>query len=63
MADYETKLGEWKHMYEALNNERQWLKEETSSHITQLYKLKESNYQLTHQLEEERQLVDALQER
>lgn len=50
-------------MYDALNNECQWLRQETTSHITQLYKLKEANYQLTHELEEERQLVEALQER
>lgn len=56
-------LAEWKRMYDALGAECQWLKQEATTHLTNLYSLKESNFKLTHDLEEENQLVNALQER
>lgn len=50
-------------MYDSLDGECQWLKKEISSYLTNLYTLRESNYKLNQNLEEEHQMVEALQER
>lgn len=50
-------------MYDALEGECQWLKKEASSYLTNMYTLRESNYKITQDLEEEHHMVEALQER
>ena len=56
-------LKEGRQMYDALENECQWMKKEASTYLTNLYSLRESNYKLTQDLEEEHTMVERLQER
>lgn len=63
IATYEIEIREGKQMYDALEEECQWLKRQASTYLTNLYSIKESNYKLTQNLEDEHQMVEALQER
>ncbi|KAK6619877.1 hypothetical protein RUM44_006277 [Polyplax serrata] len=60
---YENEIKEGRQMYDALEGECQWLKKEASSYLTNMYTLRESNYKITQDLEEEHHMVEALQER